>query len=139
MHSGKMQAFKRLMISKNTQSQRFATSVKLPSVGPKLTEHNDVFIFDCDGVIWWVTSKCWKSILSDVIFFRKGDTLIAGAKEALNKLRKLNKQVFFITNNSTKSRNGYLKKFQQLGVVVYPDGTSYSLVDLLIFMVNDSN
>jgi len=58
------------------------------------------FIFDCDGVIW------------------KGDKVIDGVPETLDLLRSLGKRLFFITNNSTKSRAGYLKKFQSLGLPV---------------------
>ena len=39
----------------------------------------------------------------------------------LDKLRKAGKMVFFVTNNSTKSRKGYLKKFQELGLDVKPE------------------
>lgn len=47
----------------------------------------DNFLFDCDGVIW-----NWPSI-------------IPGSIELINKLKKLNKNCFFITNNSTKTRD----------------------------------
>lgn len=60
----------------------------------------DVFIFDCDGVIW------------------RGDSLIPGIPETLAKLRSLKKTIFFVTNNSTKSRAGYKKKFDSLGLDV---------------------
>lgn len=63
-----------------------------------LLDQTDVFVFDCDGVIW------------------KGDSLIAGVPVALALLRKLGKRTFFVTNNSTKSRAGYLKKFHSLGL-----------------------
>lgn len=36
----------------------------------------------------------------------------------LDKLRELRKKIFFVTNNSTKSRKGYLKKFTELGLNV---------------------
>lgn len=59
------------------------------------------FIFDCDGVVW------------------RGDSLIDGVKETLDYLRKdLGKRVFFVTNNSTKSRQQYLGKFTKLGLDV---------------------
>lgn len=58
----------------------------------------DVFIFDCDGVIW------------------RGDSLIDGVEETLGKLKALGKRMFFVTNNSTKSRKGYKKKFESLGL-----------------------
>ena len=63
----------------------------------------DCFIFDCDGVIW------------------KGDSLIDGVPAVLDKLRALGKKIFFVTNNSTKSRKGYLKKFTSLGLTVQPE------------------
>jgi phosphoglycolate phosphatase len=65
-----------------------------------LLNKSDAFVFDCDGVIW------------------KGDTLIPGVREVLEKLRKIGKSVFFVTNNSTKSRIGYMDKFTSLGLHV---------------------
>jgi len=56
------------------------------------------FIFDCDGVIW------------------RGDKLIEGIPETIEALRAAGKKMIFVTNNSTKSREGYLKKFQSLGL-----------------------
>jgi phosphoglycolate phosphatase len=64
----------------------------------KLLEKTKTFIFDCDGVIW------------------KGDSLIDGVPETIDMLKAMGKQMFFITNNSTKSRAGYLKKFTGLGL-----------------------
>lgn len=61
------------------------------------------FIFDVDGVI------C------------RGDELIPGADEAIARLRRAGKWVIFISNNSTKSREGYLEKFSRLGIPVEPD------------------
>lgn len=60
----------------------------------------DCFIFDCDGVIW------------------RGDSIIDGVPEVLEMLRGMGKQLVFVTNNSTKSRAGYLKKFTSLGLEV---------------------
>jgi phosphoglycolate/pyridoxal phosphate phosphatase family enzyme len=56
------------------------------------------FIFDCDGVIW------------------RGDKLIEGIPETIAALRAAGKKMIFVTNNSTKSRAGYLKKFTSLGL-----------------------
>lgn len=39
----------------------------------------------------------------------------------MDKLRALGKMIFFVTNNSTKSRKGYLKKFLELGLKVNPE------------------
>lgn len=87
-------------------SQRFSSSLKMAQVPklsdpmPELLDGVDVFIFDCDGVIW------------------RGDSLIPGIPETLDKLRALGKKMFFVTNNSTKSRAGYKKKFDGLGLNV---------------------
>jgi phosphoglycolate phosphatase len=48
----------------------------------------------------------------------QGDSLIEGIPETLDKLRKAGKRMFFVTNNSTKSRAGYKKKFDGLGLNV---------------------
>eukprot|EP00548_Thalassiothrix_antarctica_P002662 CAMPEP_0194130128 /NCGR_PEP_ID=MMETSP0152-20130528/1251_1 /TAXON_ID=1049557 /ORGANISM="Thalassiothrix antarctica, Strain L6-D1" /LENGTH=342 /DNA_ID=CAMNT_0038824551 /DNA_START=68 /DNA_END=1096 /DNA_ORIENTATION=+ len=86
-------------------SRAFTKTSSLNAKVPKLTEpanqildNTDVFIFDCDGVIW------------------RGDSLIPGISETLDKLRALGKKMFFVTNNSTKSRAGYKKKFDGLGL-----------------------
>jgi phosphoglycolate phosphatase len=46
--------------------------------------------------------------------------LIDGIPETLDKLRKAGKKMFFVTNNSTKSRAGYKKKFDGLGLNAVP-------------------
>ncbi|KAL4755493.1 hypothetical protein BDW72DRAFT_2450 [Aspergillus terricola var. indicus] len=58
----------------------------------------DVFLFDCDGVLW------------------SGDHLFPGTVETLELLRSRGKQVVFVTNNSTKSRADYKKKLETLGI-----------------------
>lgn len=81
-----------------------------PLSSPKeLLDSTDVFIFDCDGVIW------------------KGDSIIEKVPQVLDKLRALGKTVFFVTNNSTKSRKGYLKKFTGLGLNVQPEGIVHNI------------
>ncbi|KAK9795912.1 hypothetical protein WJX73_010326 [Symbiochloris irregularis] len=65
-----------------------------------LIQNHEVFIFDCDGVIW------------------RGDSLIEGVPETLDLLRSLGKKLVFVTNNATKSRQGYTKKFSSLGLSV---------------------
>jgi ribonucleotide monophosphatase NagD (HAD superfamily) len=57
----------------------------------------DAYIFDCDGVLW------------------RDSHLIEGALEALRALRTLGKRVFFVSNNSTKSRETYLKRLTAFG------------------------
>jgi phosphoglycolate/pyridoxal phosphate phosphatase family enzyme len=65
-----------------------------------LLAQTNTFIFDCDGVIWL------------------GERLIERVGEAVAYLRARGKRVFFVTNNSTKSRAGYLRKFTELGLDV---------------------
>lgn len=65
-----------------------------------LIDSVETFIFDCDGVIW------------------KGDSLIEGVPETLELLRAKGKRLVFVTNNSTKSRKQYGKKFETLGLSV---------------------
>lgn len=58
----------------------------------------DTFLFDCDGVLW------------------SGTHLLPHVIETLTLLKKLNKTVLFVTNNSTKSRQDYTKKFSNFGI-----------------------
>ena len=58
----------------------------------------DTVIFDCDGVLW------------------RGNETIDNAAAALRELRRRGKRLLFVTNNSSKSRAAYVKKFQGLGI-----------------------
>jgi phosphoglycolate phosphatase len=64
----------------------------------QLIDGKDVFLFDCDGVIW------------------VGSELVAGVGEVLQNLIALGKRVLFVTNNSTKSRKAYVRRFADLGL-----------------------
>ncbi|XP_053550742.1 glycerol-3-phosphate phosphatase [Bombina bombina] len=57
----------------------------------------DTVLFDCDGVLW------------------RGDEAIPGAPELINKLKQHGKRVFYLTNNSTKTRAAYTEKLGRLG------------------------
>jgi ribonucleotide monophosphatase NagD (HAD superfamily) len=61
----------------------------------------DTFLLDCDGVLWI------------------GNELLSDTRVTLEWLRKLEKRLLFLTNNSTQSRDAYLRKFQQLGLVAH--------------------
>ena len=63
-----------------------------------LLDKYDTWLFDCDGVLW------------------QGDRMIEGVPEVLSLLRTHKKRIFFVTNNATKSRKSYKKKFDQLGL-----------------------
>lgn len=83
---------------------RASAPVSAATTTPRLTDPAGflagikVVICDCDGVIWL------------------GPKLIAGVADTVERLRGDGKQVFFVTNNSTKSRAGYLAKFTGLGL-----------------------
>ncbi|CUM67133.1 uncharacterized protein PRCAT00004823001 [Priceomyces carsonii] len=64
----------------------------------ELLDKYDYFLFDCDGVIWL------------------GDHLIPLVAQTLDLLKKKNKTIFFVTNNSTKARDDYLHKFEKMGI-----------------------
>jgi len=87
----------------STRTALNANVAKLSEPAKEILDKTDVFIFDCDGVIW------------------RGDSLISGIPETLQKLRDLGKKMFFVTNNSTKSRAGYKKKFDSLGLDIPPE------------------
>jgi len=56
----------------------------------------DTFMFDCDGVLW------------------AGDSIIDRANLVINHLKKIGKNVFLVTNNSTKSTETYKEKCDKL-------------------------
>ncbi|KAF2858539.1 2-phosphoglycolate phosphatase [Piedraia hortae CBS 480.64] len=71
----------------------------------------DVFLFDCDGVLW------------------SGDHVFPRVPDVISMLRRKNKRLIFVTNNSTKSRRDYKQKFDAVGIVADEDevfGSSYS-------------
>ncbi|KAF7204703.1 glycerol-3-phosphate phosphatase [Nothobranchius furzeri] len=70
----------------------------------------DSVLFDCDGVIW------------------RGDQSIPGAPQVINLLKEHGKKVFFVTNNSSKTRKMYADKMTSLGFGVREEevfGTAY--------------
>ncbi|KAH9972633.1 2-phosphoglycolate phosphatase [Lactifluus volemus] len=84
---------------------------KSPELYQELLSKYDTWMFDCDGVLW------------------RGDRLIDGAVEVLHFLRSQKKRVLFVTNNATKSRRNYKKKFDGLGIQAHVDevfGSAYA-------------
>lgn len=68
------------------------------------TTQYDVFLFDCDGVVW------------------KGGETIPGAPEVIKTLVSLGKTVIFVTNNTSTTLSAYLQRFKdQLGVCLSKD------------------
>jgi HAD superfamily hydrolase (TIGR01457 family) len=62
-----------------------------------------VFIFDLDGVIYL------------------GDAPIPGAKEVLEKLTRLKKTIFYLTNNATQTRAKFAEKLWKMGIPARPE------------------
>lgn len=62
-----------------------------------------LFIFDLDGVIW------------------RGDNLLPYAKECIDYLSKNNYKIFFLTNNSTRTREQYSVKLNSFGIPAIKD------------------
>mmetsp|Transcript_14586 Transcript_14586/g.20614 ORF Transcript_14586/g.20614 Transcript_14586/m.20614 type:complete len:371 (-) Transcript_14586:173-1285(-) len=99
---------KLLACNYSTSAPRMMANVDRLGDPKAFLDELDVFIFDMDGVIW------------------RGDSLIDGVPETLRKLRDEGKQMFFVTNNSTKSRAGYKKKFDNLGLDFIPSEEIFS-------------
>ena len=58
----------------------------------------DIILSDCDGVVWMVAG-----------------TLIPNTGEAINLLKKAGKDIKFVSNNSVRSNEEYLRKFKAIG------------------------
>ena len=58
------------------------------------------YIFDMDGVLY------------------RGDTLIPGAVETLERLRRRGKRLVFVSNNSTRARDDYAERISELGLPI---------------------
>lgn len=63
----------------------------------EIADKYDSFIFDCDGVLWHTGLKLDKAF------------------ETLNILKEQGKNIFFLTNTSTKSRKKYIHKLNTFG------------------------
>nr|UJH41143.1 farnesyl diphosphate pyrophosphatase [Pardosa pseudoannulata] len=76
------------------------TCVKLDeaAIASGFLDSFDYVLTDCDGVLWM------------------GNTAIPGSVETIQALKKLGKEIIYVTNNSTKGRNEYTKKCDNLGL-----------------------
>eukprot|EP01063_Lacrimia_lanifica_P020641 TRINITY_DN27939_c0_g1_i1.p1 TRINITY_DN27939_c0_g1~~TRINITY_DN27939_c0_g1_i1.p1 ORF type:complete len:306 (+),score=71.72 TRINITY_DN27939_c0_g1_i1:60-977(+) len=70
--------------------------VDTPAVAKRVVGQYDTFVFDCDGVIWG------------------GADALPGVSDAVAHLQGLGKQIFFVSNNSTKDRATYVEKFHNV-------------------------
>ncbi|GFS01419.1 phosphoglycolate phosphatase [Elysia marginata] len=69
----------------------------------EILQNIDNFLFDCDGVLW------------------DGNGPIKGSLETVLRLKELGKQVFYVTNNSSQTRDHYVKKCSNYGYSVKRD------------------
>jgi len=69
----------------------------------KLLESVDIILCDCDGVLW------------------KTDEVIPGGPSCIEKIKAMGKKVFYVTNNSNKSRKENVQKFLKMGYHVVDD------------------
>ena len=79
------------------------TKISTKAIAQEFLDSFDTFLFDCDGVLWL------------------GSHLLPSIKETLGLLNQLGKQLVFVTNNSTKCRAAYTKKFASFGIDVKED------------------
>ncbi|ESO97618.1 hypothetical protein LOTGIDRAFT_181589 [Lottia gigantea] len=63
----------------------------------KVMSETDHFLFDCDGVLW------------------DGNGTIPGSVDTISNLKRLGKKVYYVTNNSSSSRDEYQLKCQKYG------------------------
>lgn len=56
------------------------------------------------------------------VLIRKGNSAVEGAARTIEHLRKRGKIVKFVTNNSMKSRLGFIGKFASMNIAVDLDG-----------------
>lgn len=88
-----------------------STKITTPQQVEEFLNRYDDFLFDCDGVLW------------------SGNQLLPHVVETLDLLRSRGKRLIFVTNNSTKSRREYTKKFAKFGIQVSEEevfGSAYS-------------
>ncbi|KAG2024777.1 hypothetical protein GB937_003476 [Aspergillus fischeri] len=76
----------------------------------------DVFLFDCDGVLWSGDHLFPGTVETLEMLRSNGMRAPAGEKLQARDSYPLGKQVVFVTNNSTKSRADYKKKLEKLGI-----------------------
>jgi len=72
-------------------------AIKFASNFSKKFASKEIFLFDLDGTLYL------------------GRKVLPGAKSLVNKLHRLNKKVFYFTNNSSRSDAQYVRKLRKMG------------------------
>lgn len=75
-----------------------------------------VFLFDLDGTIY------------------NGDKLISNAKEVIEKLKLAGKKIFFISNNSSKSKVEYVQKLNSFGLDIHENDIILSTDGVILYL-----
>lgn len=86
----------------------------------------DYFAKDCNSLL---EKRLWLLDMDGTVYI--GDRLFSGIKELLQELKRRNKQIVFITNNSSRGKEDYVKKLRRLGVEVNKDDF-YTSVDATV-------
>lgn len=94
-----------------------------------LADQYDTFLFDCDGVLWRggklldgsdtaLAMLRWLEKLAYLFDIPFGHILRYRSQQPVGLVpdRRKGKRIFFVTNNSTKSRAQYAKKLHGLGI-----------------------
>lgn len=79
----------------------------------------NVFFVDLDGTVYL------------------GDKVISGAEDFLAKLKAMGKHVYFISNNSSKSKIDYVKKLNSMGIEVSEEDIVLSTDGVIHFLLNE--
>ncbi|MGI4792024.1 MAG: HAD-IIA family hydrolase [Janthinobacterium lividum] len=77
-------------------------------MNPTTLSNRQVYVFDLDGVLYL------------------GDTAIAHAADAVNRLREVGKQVYFLTNNSGRTRADYRQKLAEVNGLDVPETSIFT-------------
>ncbi|MFC1932897.1 HAD-IIA family hydrolase [Chloroflexota bacterium] len=86
-------------------------------IGP--LESKKLFLIDLDGTTYL------------------GDEAINGAKEFIAKLRAKNKYVYFLSNNSSKSKADYVKKLNSMGIEAFENEIVLSTDGVIQFLLQE--
>lgn len=81
---------------------------------------------------WQETIKAYYFDLDGTIYL--GDKLIEGSKGLIEKIRSSGKKVFFVSNNSSKNKEDYVKKLSHLGISCSCEDFILSTDHLIVFL-----
>ena len=87
----------------------------------KPLKNKKLFFIDLDGTVYL------------------GNTVIRGAREFVSRLRALNKHVYFISNNSSKSKQEYVRKLNSLGIEASEDDIVLSTDGVIEFLLREGS